>query len=110
MNEEHILDELLSQSGGSLIINFWEKCTGASCTMEAIMDELESMLESQGIDMLILRLNLDDNRNWARKYKVQGTPSMVIVHDHKVVTAIRGKVTIDEIVRELTVLGIMRGE
>ena len=110
MNENDILDELLNQSGEYLIINFWEKCTGASCLMEEIMSELESILDARNIDLQIVRLNLGENRDWAMKYKIQGTPSLMIIQNQQVLATIRGKVTLQDITCELVSLGILKEE
>ena len=110
MTEDNILDELLGQSNGTFIINFWEHCTPACTTMEKIMFELEELLERNNTALSILRLNLIENKSWAKKYKLQGTPSILIVRDRQVVATIRGKVNLADLVKELVSLGLILEE
>ena len=110
MTEDNILDELLGRSNGTFIINFWEHCTPACTTMEEIMIELEELLERKKAALSILRLNLIENRDWAKKYKLQGTPSILIVRNREVVATIRGKVNLVDLVKELISLGLILEE
>jgi len=106
MNEE-ILDKLLSQSKDILIINFWEKCTDASTFMNVVMEELEVVFQYKKITANIIKLNLCENREWAMKYDIQGTPSIVVVREQKVVTTLRGRLNLTALIKELSLSGII---
>jgi thiol-disulfide isomerase/thioredoxin len=107
MNEDNSLDELLGQSTDTFLINFWEHCTPACSIMNQVMIELEDFLEKEKVALSILRLNLIENRNWAKKYKLQGTPSILIVRNKEVIATIRGKISISELLKQLIDLGII---
>ena len=84
-----VLDEFLRQEEGWVLVNLWEEWADACRRMNQVMDDLETGAEHQ---LTILRLNLSDHRAWASSHRVEGTPSLLVFHQGRLVAAVRGVV------------------
>jgi thioredoxin 1 len=68
MIEEQIL------ASDKLIVDFWAPWCGPCKAMEPAFDELEKEFE-------VLKINVDDHPELARKYEVRGIPTTVLFEE-----------------------------
>ena len=87
MNEPlHITDDsfekVVLQSKLPVVVDFWAPWCGPCKMVSPILDKIAK--EKAG-ELVIAKVNTDENQAWAIKYGVQGIPTMLFVANGKVV-------------------------
>ncbi len=75
-------EKVVLQSKIPVVVDFWAPWC-APCRMVAPV--LEKLAREYAGKLLVAKVNTDENPRWAMKYDVQGIPTMLFVHDGKVV-------------------------
>ena len=65
-----------------VIVDFWAPWCGPCRMVAPVLDKLAK--EYAG-ELLIAKVNTDENPEWATKYGVQGIPTMLLVFEGKIV-------------------------
>ena len=75
-------DKTVLQSELPVIVDFWAPWCGPCRMVAPILDKLAKEYAGK---MVIAKVNTDENPQWAQKYNVQGSPTMLFVAGGKVV-------------------------
>lgn len=75
-------EKTVLQANLPVIVDFWAPWCGP-CRMVA--PTLDKLAKENAGDLLITKVNTDENPEWAMKFQVQGIPTMLFVADGKVV-------------------------
>jgi len=75
-------EKTVLQSKIPVIVDFWAPWCGPCRMVAPTLDKLAKEFAGQ---MLVTKVNTDDNPEWAMKFQVQGIPTMLFVADGKVV-------------------------
>ncbi|GJL79605.1 MAG: thioredoxin [Nitrospinaceae bacterium] len=88
------------QNGKPVIVDFWaewcQPCKMLAPTVEEIANEYEDQI-------LVTKLNVDDNPSTATKYGIRGIPTLLFFKDGKVaqqIVGVKSKAEIKKIVEE----------
>jgi len=65
-----------------VIVDFWAPWCGPCKMVAPTLDKLASEFAGK---VLVAKVNTDDHNMWAQKYNVRGIPTMLFVHDGKIV-------------------------
>ena len=69
------------ESSLPVIVDFWAPWCGP-CKMVA--PTLKKLAEEYAGKLLVAKVNTDQSQEWAMKYGVQGIPTMLLIHNGKV--------------------------
>ena len=75
-------EETVLQSKVPVVVDFWAPWCGP-CRMVA--PTLDKLAKENAGNLLIAKVNTDENPEWANKFQVQGIPTMLFVANGKVV-------------------------
>jgi thioredoxin 1 len=75
-------EKTVLQSKVPVVVDFWAPWCGP-CRMVA--PTLDKLAKENAGNLLIAKVNTDENPEWANKFQVQGIPTMLFVADGKVV-------------------------
>lgn len=82
----HVTDEAFEKvvlnSEIPVVVDFWAPWCGPCKMVGPILDKLASEYAGK---VLVAKVNTDDHGMWAQKYNVRGIPTMLFVHDGKIV-------------------------
>ena len=81
LNDTNFQQEVLN-SDTPVLVDFWAVWCGP-CRMVA--PTLEKLAKENAGNLLIAKVNTDENPEWANKFQVQGIPTMLFVAEGKVV-------------------------
>ena len=75
------------KSSTPVVVDFWAPWCGP-CKM--IAPVLEKLASKYGSQVLVAKVNTDENSQWARRYGVQGIPTLLFIKDGLVKDTIVG--------------------
>lgn len=75
-------EKTVLQSPIPVIVDFWAPWCGPCKMVAPVLDKLAKELAGK---LLVAKVNTDDNPQWAMKYGVQGIPTMLFIHNGKII-------------------------
>ena len=75
-------EKVVLQSTLPVIVDFWAPWCGPCKMVAPVLKKLAKELEGS---VLIAKVNTDENSRWARKYGIQGIPTMLFIIKGKIV-------------------------
>ncbi len=75
-------EKTVMQSPLPVIVDFWAPWCGPCKMVAPILDKLAKELAGKAI---VAKVNTDEHSEWAMKFGVQGIPTMLFIHNGKVV-------------------------
>ena len=75
-------EKTVLESSLPVIVDFWAPWCGPCKMVAPILDKVAKEYAGQ---LIVAKVNTDENTEWAMKYGVQGIPTMLLVYDGKIV-------------------------
>ena len=75
-------EKTVLESSLPVIVDFWAPWCGPCKMVAPILDKIAK--EYAG-ELIVAKVNTDENPEWAMKYGVQGIPTMLLMYDGKIV-------------------------
>ncbi len=92
-------DSVVLKSDQPTLVDFWAEWCGPC---RALAPKLEEISQEMAGKIKIVKVNVDENREYAAKYGVRGIPTMIIFKNGSEVEQISGNVPKETIVDALT--------
>jgi thioredoxin 1 len=75
-------DKTVLESSLPVIVDFWAPWCGPCKMVAPILDKIAQEYSGQ---VIVAKVNTDENSQWAMQYGVQGIPTMMFIYDGKIV-------------------------
>ena len=75
-------EKTVLESSLPVIVDFWAPWCGPCKMVAPILDKIAKEYAGQ---LIVAKVNTDENAEWAMKYGVQGIPTMLLVYDGKII-------------------------
>ncbi|MBW6465066.1 MAG: thioredoxin [Brevefilum sp.] len=75
-------EKTVLESSLPVIVDFWAPWCGPCKMVAPILDKLAKEFVGQ---LIVAKVNTDENPEWAMQYGVQGIPTMLLIYDGKIV-------------------------
>ena len=79
---DEAFEKTVLESSLPVIVDFWAPWCGPCKMVAPILDKIAK--EYAG-EVIVAKVNTDENPEWAMKYGVQGIPTMLLLYDGKIV-------------------------
>lgn len=98
INDQNFKEEVL-EAEGLILVDFWAPWCGPCKMLGPILEKIGEDYKDK--DFTITKLNVDNNRKIASKYKVNGIPAMFLFKDGEAVHKIVGVRPLDSLKKEI---------
>lgn len=71
-------DQYVNQDSGVVLLDVWAEWCGPCKQLSPILDEIADIYDSE---VLVLKLNADENQEVTEKLKVRGLPTMIVMNN-----------------------------
>ena len=96
--DDKSFEEQVLKSEVPVLVDFWAPWCGPCKTIAPLLEEIA---EEYGGKVLVAKVNVDDNQEYANRYNVRGIPNLILIKDGEVKDQIVGNVPKQEIVSKL---------
>lgn len=79
---DEAFEKTVLESSLPVVVDFWAPWCGPCKMVAPILDKIAD--EYSG-ELIVAKVNTDENPEWAMKYGVQGIPTMLLIYDGKIV-------------------------
>lgn len=79
---DEAFEKTVLESSLPVIVDFWAPWCGPCKMVAPILEKLADEYEGE---LIVAKVNTDEHSEWAMKYGVQGIPTMLLVHDGKII-------------------------
>mgnify|MGYP006307333417 FL=1 len=79
---DEAFEKTVLESSLPVVVDFWAPWCGPCKMVAPILDKIAK--EYAG-ELIVAKVNTDENPEWAMKYGVQGIPTMLLMYDGKIV-------------------------
>jgi thioredoxin 1 len=87
-------EEVVLKSNKPVLVDFWASWC-SPCKM--LLPTLDKLSEEVGDDVLIVKVNVDDNVGLAKDYGVRSIPTLLLIEDGEVKDKLMGNQTLDNL-------------
>jgi len=110
-NPIHLMDaefeEVVLKSHVPVVVEFWSPGCGPCQMYVPVFEELASGFAGK---LLIVKINVDENMQWANKYGVLGAPTILFIKKGTVVKRVDGYLSIDLLKKEVAKFAGVRSQ
>ena len=93
---ESAFDRHILNHKGIVLVDFWAPWCGPCKTLGPILDNVSTKVSHK-----IVKVNVDEESNFANKYKIRSIPTMIVFKDGKAIDTMVGVVSEEALISKL---------
>lgn len=91
LESEDEVEAIMQPGGGAVVIDFWSPTCGPCMAMADDFEHVASQFESG--EVRFCKVNTESHGNLAAPFKIRSVPTVIFVHDGKILDAVVGRMT-----------------
>ena len=89
LETEEQIEEIMREGGGTVVLDFWGENCGPCLAMAADFEHVAAQFDRN--EVRFCKVNTETHGNLAAPFKVRAVPTLLFIHDGKILDAVVGK-------------------
>ncbi|MEM6293210.1 MAG: thioredoxin domain-containing protein [Myxococcota bacterium] len=95
LRTEDEIESIMAEGGGAVVLDFWSETCGPCMAMADDFAHVAGQFDSN--EVRFCKVNVTEYGNLAAPFKIRSVPTILFVHDGKIVDAVVGKMSAEQL-------------
>jgi thioredoxin 1 len=91
LETEEEIEEIMSEGGGAVVLDFWSETCGPCLAMASDFEHVAAQFERN--EVRFCKVNTETHGFLAQPFRVKSIPTLLFIHNGKILDAVVGKMT-----------------
>lgn len=91
LETEAQIEDIMREGGGTVVLDFWSETCGPCLAMAADFEHVAAQFEPS--EVRFCKVNTETHANLAAPFRVRSIPTLLFIHDGKILDAVVGKMS-----------------
>lgn len=95
LETEQQIEDIMRQGGGTVVLDFWSESCGPCMAMAADFEHVAAQFDRN--EVRFCKVNTEDHPQLAAPFHVRSIPTLLFIHDGKILDAVVGKMSAEKL-------------